>query len=223
LITFDYGLIEDESMSISTEGGKISSTDVSFKEGVPVVLLSNGRASSSTISWFSGLLNAALVLFLIGLGASPLAAGEKSPRAWSFDTLRPPGTGNNAADQTEIYAVLSYMVDRWNAHDIDGYMTTLWNSPDFLYVVDGEEIMGWEKVLSAYKQGYTDLNAMGHVQIDRCMVQMITPDVALALDWWTVTFGVPNSRPVLGTSTYNLKRFPDGWKIVAFHTSLLEP
>jgi hypothetical protein len=157
------------------------------------------------------------MLLLLGV------AQADPPRSWTFDTQSTKAQLSEGSDQQQIYALIATMVDRWNAHDIDGYMETLWKSPDFLYVVDGEEILGWGNLLAAYKRGYPDTAAMGTVKEERCMIQLLTSDIALALDWWTATF--PSSgHKVYATTTYNVRRFPapDGWKVVAFHTSFIE-
>ena len=39
-------------------------------------------------------------------------------------------------------AVCLKMLDRWNAHDIDGYMEVYWKSPELLVVVDAEQFNG---------------------------------------------------------------------------------
>jgi hypothetical protein len=51
--------------------------------------------------------------------------------------------------------------------------------------------------------------------------QLLKPDLALALTWWSVAF--PNSKQkVVGNTTMNLQKFDDGWKIVASHSSTAE-
>ena len=102
-------------------------------------------------------------------------------------------------------------------------METLWNSPDLLCVVDGEELMGWNNLLTSYLRGYPDRAAMGSVSTERTLIQPIKEDVAFAMDWWRATFG-PNSHSVYATSTYLLRNIPnEGWKIAAVHTSFVEP
>lgn len=151
------------------------------------------------------------------------APGESEPaRTWSFDSQRQTQSTQPSAEQ-EIVALLAKMVDRWNAHDIEGYMETLWNSPDLLCVVDGEEVMGWNNLLTSYLRGYPDRAAMGSVSTERTLIQPIKEDVAFAMDWWRATFG-PNSHSVYATSTYLLRKIPnEGWKIAAVHTSFVEP
>jgi hypothetical protein len=47
---------------------------------------------------------------------------------------------------------------------------------------------------------------------------LLKPDLALALTWWTIN--LPSShQKVVGTTTINLEKFDDGWKIVASHSS----
>ena len=87
------------------------------------------------------------------------------------------------------------MLDRWNAHDIEGHLAVYWKSPELLVVVDSEQFN------------------------KRIQVKLLKPDIALALTWWSVAF--PSSKQnVVGNSTMNLQKFNDGWKIVASHTSI---
>lgn len=87
----------------------------------------------------------ALSLLLLMTTARAGAPGSQ-PRAWSFDSLvqnqnqtRPV----NPTDEQQIIALLGRMTERWNAHDIDGYMDVFWRSPDLCYVCNGQEVMGW--------------------------------------------------------------------------------
>ena len=84
------------------------------------------------------------------------------------------------------------MLDRWNAHDIEGYMEVYWKSPELLVVVDSEQFNGWQQLHDSYLNGYPDRNAMGFIQPKRIQVKLLKPDLALALTWWSVTF--PSSK-----------------------------
>jgi hypothetical protein len=60
---------------------------------------------------------------------------------WQFDSLR----ANSSVlkpDAQQIYEVLLKMLDRWNAHDIEGYMEVYSKSPGLFVVVDAEEYYG---------------------------------------------------------------------------------
>jgi uncharacterized protein (TIGR02246 family) len=127
-----------------------------------------------------------------------------------------------SVDQAQIYAWMANVINRWNAHDIDGYMANFWQSENFVYILDGEEITGWGNLRAAYHAGYPDVSAMGTVDVQRTQVEMVTPDVALAIDWWTVRFPSNQSRAEHGTTTFTMRKFDDGWKAVAFHSSFIE-
>jgi uncharacterized protein (TIGR02246 family) len=139
---------------------------------------------------------------------------------WELDSLR--GNPNvSQSDAQQVYEVLLKMSDRWNAHDIEGYMEVYWKSPELLVVVDSEQFNGWQQLHNSYLNGYPDRNAMGFIEPKRIQVKLLKPDLALALTWWSVSF--PSSQQkVVGNSTMNLQKFDDGWKIVASHTSIAE-
>jgi len=136
---------------------------------------------------------------------------------WQFDSL---GTNSSVSksDAQLIYEVLLRMLDRWNAHDLEGHLEVYWKSPELLVVVDSEQFNGWQQLHDSYVNGYPDRNAMGFINPARIQVKLLKPDLALALTWWSVTF--PNSKKkVVGNTTMNFQKFDDGWKIVASHTS----
>jgi uncharacterized protein (TIGR02246 family) len=137
---------------------------------------------------------------------------------WEFDSLRANSSVSKPDDQ-QIYEVLLKMLDRWNAHDIEGYLEVYWKSPELLVVVDSEQFNGWQQLHDSYINGYPDRNAMGFIQPKRIQVKLLKPDLALALTWWSVSF--PSSKQkVVGNTTMNLQKSDDGWKIVASHTSI---
>jgi uncharacterized protein (TIGR02246 family) len=160
-----------------------------------------------------------LITFILSLCFSlPLAAEEKG--GWAFDSL---ATAPNAttSDAQQVYQVLLKMLDRWNAHDIEGHLEVYWKSPELLVVVDSEQFNGWQQLHSSYINGYPDRNSMGYISPARIQVKLLKPDLALALTWWSITF--PNSKQkVVGNTTMNLQKFDDGWKIVAAHSSTAE-
>jgi hypothetical protein len=139
---------------------------------------------------------------------------------WQVDSLL---ANSNAAkpDAQQVYEVLLKMLDRWNAHDIEGYMEVYWISPELLVIVDSEQFNGWQQLHDSYINGYPDRNTMGLIQPKRIQVKLLQPDLALALTWWSATF--PSSKQtIVGNSTMNVQKFADGWKIVASHTSISE-
>jgi beta-aspartyl-peptidase (threonine type) len=122
-------------------------------------------------------------------------------------------------DDQQVYDVLLNMLDRWNAHDMDGYLEVYWKSSELLVVVDSEQFSGWQQLHDSYCTGYPDRSAMGFIQPKRMQVRLLKPDLALAFSLWSVSF--PSTKhEVVGNSTMNLQKFDDGWKIVVSHTSI---
>jgi len=147
----------------------------------------------------------------------PALAEEQG--GWQFDSLASPGLA--ASDGQKVYEVLLKMLDRWNAHDIEGHLDVYWKSPELLVVVDSEQFNGWQQLHDSYVNGYPDRNSMGYINPARIQVKLLKPDLALALTWWSISF--PNSKQkVVGNTTMNLQKFDDGWKIVAAHSSTAE-
>ena len=63
----------------------------------------------------------------------PVMAQEQN--GWQFDSLvADPSVSKPDAQQ--VYEVLLKMLDRWNAHDIEGHLEVYWKSPELLVVVD---------------------------------------------------------------------------------------
>jgi uncharacterized protein (TIGR02246 family) len=125
------------------------------------------------------------------------------------------------SDTQLIYEVLLKEIDRWNAHDIEGYLEVFWKSPELLVVIDSEQHNGWQELHDSYVKGYSDRNSMGWVTPARIQVRMVDPNVASALTWWGISY--QNSKQkVVGNTTALLKKFEDGWKIISSHSSTAE-
>jgi hypothetical protein len=71
----------------------------------------------------------------------PVMAQEQN--AWQLGTLAANSSVSQPDDQ-QVYQILLKMLDRWNAHDIEGYLEVYWKSPELLVVVDSEQFIGWQ-------------------------------------------------------------------------------
>ena len=148
----------------------------------------------------------------------PVMAGEQN--GWQFDSLRV-NSSVSKYDAQRVYELLLKMLDRWNAHDIEGHLEVYWKSPELLVVIDSEEFNGWQQLHDSYVNGYSDRDSMGFIVPKRIQVKLLKLDLALALICWSVSF--PSSKQSLvGNTTLNLQKFDDGWKIVNSHTSMVD-
>src|ERR1700726_473293 len=119
----------------------------------------------------------------------PVMAEERN--GWQFDSLVA-NPSVSKSDAQQVYEVLLKMLDRWNAHDIEGHLEVYWNSPELLVVADSEQVNGWQQLHDSYIHGYPDRNSMGFIEPKRIQVKLLKPDLALALTWWSVSF--PSSK-----------------------------
>jgi hypothetical protein len=155
-----------------------------------------------------------VLIFLLCFSLPVLAEDQDG---WVFDSLNSiPGA--DKSDALQVYEVLLRMVDRWNAHDVDGHLEAYWKSPQLLVVVDAEQFNGWQQLHDSYVNGYPNRESMGYFSPARIQIKLLKSDLALVLSWWSIS--LPNSRQkVVGNTTMNLQKFADGWKIVAAHSS----
>jgi uncharacterized protein (TIGR02246 family) len=144
--------------------------------------------------------------------------GAQELKGWQTESLQSV-SNDSALDSQQINNLLLKMLERWNAHDIEGYMDVYRKSADLLVIVDSEQFSGWQQLHDSYANGYPNRNDMGYLQPLRIQVKLLKPDLAMALTWWTLSFPT-STQKVVGTTTMNLEKFDIEWKIVASHTSI---
>jgi hypothetical protein len=83
------------------------------------------------------------------------------PNTWAESYARTVSVEISGLFKHPLYEVLFKMLDRWNAHDIEGHLNVYWKSPRLLVVIDSEQFNGWQQLHDSYINGYPDRNAMG--------------------------------------------------------------
>ncbi len=152
--------------------------------------------------------------------ATPIALGQDMT-VQRLDSINADPTANQTIVE-QVYQLILKMVDRWNNHDLEGYMNGFWKSDDLLAVVESEVHWGWTDLYNSYVRGYPDRNKMGKLDLQRLQVRSSTPDTAVALCWWKI-LPTESSAPVYATDTMQLQKFADGWRITVAHTSFAAP
>jgi len=150
---------------------------------------------------------------------------RSTSRGWEYDSIAPDRLSTPSPDRDDVKAIndlLLGMLDRWNAQDVEGYLSAYWKSPQLLVIIQAEQYQGWNSLYDAYKTGYPDPNAMGTAQPSRIQIKLVREDQAVAVTWWGITHANSKVRTV-GNTTMNLQKFSDGWKIVLEHSSIAEP
>jgi hypothetical protein len=160
------------------------------------------------------------LMLLAAASASPAVASSSDP-VWTFDSVSPDPPAEQSSAQ-QVYLLIMGQVAAWNSQNIEGFMAAYWRSPKLVYLDDGEQIFGWDQLYANYLNGFSDRSLMGYLEAQRVKVQMLEPDMAYVLLWWDMLMGRPRSK-VVGTSTLVVRRLGDEWKIVASHTTSLQP
>ena len=123
---------------------------------------------------------------------------------WHFDSLRA-NSSVSTPDVQQAYDVLLDMLNRWNAHDIEGHLKAYWKSAELLVVIDSEQFNGWQQLHDSYINEYPDRNSMGFIQPKRIQVKLLRPDLTLALIWWSISFPISKRDAVDSRGTANCR------------------
>jgi len=118
----------------------------------------------------------------------------------------------------EVRNVLEVQTQAWNRHDLDGFMSGYWNSPELTFFSDDEVAHGWQAALERYRKRYQgEGHEMGKLDFADLMIEPLGTDSAFVRGRWHLTMS--DGKTPHGVFTLVFRKFPDGWKIVHDHTS----
>jgi uncharacterized protein (TIGR02246 family) len=144
---------------------------------------------------------------------------ESSPdrNIWDYDS-NSEQTASGNPEVKVLAALLSEMDDRWNAHDLRGYLEVFWQSPRLLTVSDATVLNGFQELKNTYERSFTDLESMGTIHANRIQIRMIRSDLAIAVSHWTFFFPKSNHE-IIGIDTTYIKYFDFGWRVISAHST----
>jgi L-asparaginase / beta-aspartyl-peptidase len=145
---------------------------------------------------------------LLGLCAS--AAPARKPRA---------APDERASDRTAITKILEAQQNHWNRGDVDAFLEGYWHSPDLTFSGSGGIARGWDGVRARYNKNYPDPAAMGHLDFSEVEFHFLGEDAALVLGHWHLARA---QGDIGGVFSLVWQRFPEGWRIIHDHTSVVE-
>jgi ketosteroid isomerase-like protein len=122
--------------------------------------------------------------------------------------------------QTQIRALLDAQAAAWNRGDIGGFMQGYWKSSQTTFVGSGGIERGWQALLDRYRRAYPGRAAMGTLTFSGLEIIMLGRDSALIVGHWQLVRA--HDRPG-GIFTLVARKFPEGWRIIHDHTSLIKP
>jgi ketosteroid isomerase-like protein len=120
---------------------------------------------------------------------------------------------------SEITTVLTQQQTAWNAGDIPGFMLGYWKSPQLSFSGSSGVSRGWDAVSARYQRVYPNRDSMGHLDFSELEMRLLGENAALVLGKWHLT---RPSGELGGVFSLVFQRFPEGWKIIHDHTSLVE-
>ena len=141
-----------------------------------------------------------------------LVAPGGSGRAWG-QKLRPDDAGRKAIEQ-----VLKKQQADWNRGDVAAFLEGYWKSPELTFSGATGVTRGWTGVLERYKKAYPNKEAMGRLEFSELEFRPLGEGAELVLGKWELQRASGN---VGGVFSLVWQRFPEGWRIVHDHTSVV--
>jgi ketosteroid isomerase-like protein len=151
----------------------------------------------------------------------PRAVAARLALAWLlfFAPMSDAQTSAPADDQAAIRKTLAAQQSAWNRGDVDAFLEGYWHSPDLTFSGTGGIARGWDGVLARYKKNYPDRATMGHLDFSGLEFHFLGKDAALVLGHWHLSRA---QGDIGGVFSLVWQRFPEGWRIIHDHTSVVE-
>jgi hypothetical protein len=156
-----------------------------------------------------------LVARLAGLAVPLVAATLLSAESPAHGA---PASGRALSAEARVRLVLTEQQSAWNRGDVDGFLAGYWNSGQTVFAGTQGITRGWQALRERYRRTYPDRRAMGTLAFSDLEVTVLCPDAALALGKWHLD---RDSGPLGGVFSLVLRKFPEGWRIIADHTSVV--
>jgi beta-aspartyl-peptidase (threonine type) len=121
--------------------------------------------------------------------------------------------------EAALQSLLDAQVTAWNRGDIEGFMDGYWKSEKTTFAGASGVSRGWQALLERYRRTYPDRAAMGTLTFSDLEITLLGRDAAFVLGRWHLERA---SGPVGGVFSLVVRKFPDGWRIIHDHTSVVE-
>jgi ketosteroid isomerase-like protein len=122
----------------------------------------------------------------------------------------------DSSPEAQIRSVLEMQSAAWNRGELESFMQGYWKSEETEFVGASGITRGWQAVLDRYRRNYADRKAMGRLSFSNLEVHIVCPDAAFAIGNFQLER--EKDRPA-GIFTLNFRKFKEGWRIVADHTT----
>lgn len=149
--------------------------------------------------------NSLFFIFGLSLACTSACTSNNTPQA-------------SADAKTEIREVLEEQSTCWSRGDLECYMQGYWKSDSLLFIGSRGLTYGWQQTLDNYKRGYPDASAMGQLTFDLKELRQLSPETMLVVGKWHLKRDVA-AGDLEGHFSVIFRKFSEGWKIIADHSS----
>jgi beta-aspartyl-peptidase (threonine type) len=121
-------------------------------------------------------------------------------------------------DRAAIEAILGAQEKAWNDGNVDAFLEGYWQSEDLTFSGSQGISRGFNEVRGRYLKSYPDRQAMGKLDFSSLEIRALGTDAALVLGHWHLA---RDKGDVGGVFSLVFERFPQGWRIIHDHTSVV--
>jgi len=147
-----------------------------------------------------------LLVVALALGTGSLLSARRASQSSA--------TGPEAA----VRAILDEQQSAWNEGKVDLFLEGYWKSDGLTFSGSQGITRGFAGVQERYRRSYPDRQAMGKLDFTGLEVRVLNPDAALVLGHWHLT---REKGDIGGVFSLVFRRFPEGWRIIHDHTSVV--
>ena len=116
-----------------------------------------------------------------------------------------------------IRKVMDDQTAAWNRGDLDAFMSIgYWRSDKLKFVSGDRMTYGWQQTLDNYKKTYATKDLMGTLTFSELEIEVLSKDAAFVTGSWHLKREKDDPK---GKFTLLFRKFKEGWRIVADHSS----
>jgi uncharacterized protein (TIGR02246 family) len=104
----------------------------------------------------------------------------------------------------------------WNRGDLDGYLSTYWDSDKTLWISSRSVTRGRKAIVESYKSRFSSPQQMGRLTVVELEIDVLTLTDAIAFGRWMLVVGETSSK---GFFTVQLRKIEGSWLFVSDHSS----
>jgi ketosteroid isomerase-like protein len=120
-----------------------------------------------------------------------------------------------------VRRLLEEQQQAWNRHDLEGFMSGYWNSPDLTFFSGAQQTAGWQGAIDRYRKNYQQAGKeMGRLEFRDLTIEPLGNEAAFVRGSYHLTMS--DGKTPHGLFTLIFRNVPGGWKIVHDHTSAAE-